>query len=117
MGRYAWIKSQTNIAIFWLVETAREHGDNASPVQVVTSGLITGNQGPPKGKTRRTKTKADANVGTPTPKDASSKDGEVYLVSTKELLRLATHLRSGLDTITMPRRIWRALQEAIEGRQ
>ncbi|KAI4676776.1 uncharacterized protein J4E84_009370 [Alternaria hordeiaustralica] len=123
MGRYSRIKSQTNVAITWLIETAFEHGSNvqvsgdtnsrASAAATPTSTSI--KTGRLKGKARKeAKKKEQLQSQAPAPKIKAS--NTIYKVSTEEILRQARYLKNLDQELVMSKPAWNAFKEAVRGR-
>ncbi|KAH5246660.1 hypothetical protein HBI42_133460 [Parastagonospora nodorum] len=128
MSRYEWVKSQTNRAVSWLVDTASAHGsvvrtaqDTATIQNITTHTTPTPKQGRLKGKARteaREKArKAKEAEALRVANEAAKQASEPRQVSTDELLRQGRYLRNLQGTIIMPKYIWRAYKDAIRGRQ
>ncbi|KAF2829001.1 hypothetical protein CC86DRAFT_453749 [Ophiobolus disseminans] len=118
MGRYAWIKSQTNIAISWLVETARANGGYvrlAHDPNVQHSSTVV------RDVPKQSRLKSKASKNAKNAEDAASQlapddeTGTSYKVSMEELLRLAAFLKDLGETFIMPKRTWRGFKEASQG--
>jgi hypothetical protein len=124
MGTYARIKSQTDRAVSWLVQTASAHGSSVRTAREsetandhLSGPVPAAKQGRLKGKARTDAKKAkEARILLSTD-DQLKNATPTYKISTDELIRHARYLGGLGETLIMPRRIWRAYQDAIRGRQ
>jgi hypothetical protein len=124
MSTYGWIKSQTNRAVSWLVNTASAHASEVRFAQdpranqdLATPDSAAPKQGRLKGKARTEARKAKEAEALRSTREAPKPTSYSYQVSTDELLRLARHLRDLQETFIMPKYVWRAYKDAIRGRQ
>jgi len=128
MGRYEWIKLQTNRAVSWLVDTASAHGsevrtaqDPATVQNLTTHTPLAPKQGRLKGKARiearEEARKAKEAEALRVANEAAKQASKPRQISTDELLRQGRYLGNLQGTIIMPKHIWRAYKDAIRGRQ
>jgi hypothetical protein len=124
MSTYGWIKSQTNRAVSWLVDTASAHAsekrfaqDPRTNQDLATPDSAAPKQGRLKGKARTEARKAKEAEALRSTREAPKPTSYSYQVSTDELLRLARHLLDLQETFIMPKHVWRAYKDAIRGRQ
>jgi hypothetical protein len=118
MSQYARIKEQTNTAISWLVETARQHGAPVSKVEKSDANPLATATGWLKGKARKEAKRAQQEgMVTNAFNDPSNGPHARSAVGTQDILRYANHLAGVKQGLEMPGYVQRAFQCAIQGRQ
>ncbi|EFQ95078.1 hypothetical protein PTT_07022 [Pyrenophora teres f. teres 0-1] len=115
MGRYEAIEAHTNVAVSWVIEAARAHGNdvrafNDRQSQGATStrvGSTVPKPGRLKGKARR---EAKQNA-------LKSASTTTYKISTEEILRQVQYLQNLGVSIVMSRNVSFAFRTSVRGRQ
>lgn len=122
MGGYESYKFETSVVVSWVLQTAKDHGND---VQTTGSGPA---NPPATGSTRlkgrnRTLAKRAAKQRSAIPEAfrAAAPEGDAqppkYEISTEEILNQTRFLSALRTTLVMPRSVWRCYKSAIAARR